>query len=379
MRSLLVGSALLPLLFVTTLAHAADPPAAPPAKDPPVPAKEQPAAAATTPAAPTKREPSAGDFATARAALREGLQHREKGELPQALMRLSSAYDLVPTPVTGFELGKTHMMLGHVLQAHELFKKVVRMPASMEESTRSQSARDEAARLAKEVEPRIPTLKIKLTLPKEATAVVKIDDDVITTPSAETTRSVDPGPHDIVAKAGDGPEQKVHVEVAESESKEVALAPQWIKPKDPPPSSNQPEAIFVKSTNPLVYIGFGVAGAAAVVTGITAFVAFNAHRDARRRCGDSFCPPKSDTGGIGGSGASIGDLNFTEQSNQAAGWTLVAVVAGITTVLFTGVGILGIRRPVKERVITLNAPPPPSKPTIQPVVGMGNVGVVGTF
>lgn len=371
LRSTLLGCAL--LLLVPSVARAADPPASTP---------DSPKDAAPAPAT-QKREPSAGDFATARAALREGLQHREKGELPQALMRLSSAYDLVPTPVTGFELGKTHLMMGHVLQAHELFKKVVRMPPSMEESTRSQNARDEAARLAKEVEPRIPSLKIKLTLPKEATAVIKVDDDVITTNgAAETTRSVDPGPHDIVAKAGDGPEQRVHVELAESESKEVSLAPQWIKPKDPPPNANQPQEIFVKTTNPLVYIGFGVAGAAAIVTGITAFVALNAYRDARNRCGDEFCPPRADTGGIGGSGASIGDLNFTEQSNQAAGWTLVSVVAGITTVLFTGVGILGIRRPVKERVITWNAPPPPPKPAIQPQVSLGGapyVGVVGTF
>ena len=39
--------------------------------------------------------------------MREGLALREKGELQEALARLGSAYDLVPTPVTGFELGKT--------------------------------------------------------------------------------------------------------------------------------------------------------------------------------------------------------------------------------------------------------------------------------
>src|SRR5262249_29152195 len=160
---------------------------------------------------------------------------------------------LIRTPITGFELGKTHLMLGHVLQANELFKTVVRMPQSLEESSRSQTAREEAARLARETEPRIPWLRIKLTLPPGASAVVRVDEDEVPKIGAETVRAVDPGPHDVIAKAGDGPEQKVHVELGEAETKEVALAPKWVAPKHPAPVSPNTE-IFVKSTNPLVYI-----------------------------------------------------------------------------------------------------------------------------
>src|SRR5690606_27127569 len=65
-------------------------------------------------AAEERAEPSAADIATARVALTEGVRLREKGELLQALGRIQTAFDLVPSPVTGFELGKTHMMLGHV-------------------------------------------------------------------------------------------------------------------------------------------------------------------------------------------------------------------------------------------------------------------------
>jgi hypothetical protein len=336
----------------------------------------KPAAAPPATAAPVKREPSAGDLATARSALREGLVLREKGELEEALMRLSTAYDLVQTPVTGFELGKAHLMLGHVLQAHELFKKVERMPPSMEESTRSQTAREEAVRLAKEIEPRIPSLRIKLTLPKDATAVVRVDDDVITTTGHETFRLVDPGPHEIVAKAGDGPEQKVHVEVAESETKEVDLAPRWVPPKDPPKDANAPQPIFIRVTNPLVYIGFGVAAATAVVSTVAAIAAVDAHEEARSRCGRDFCPPRSDTT-LGNTGASVGDLNFTQSSNTAAGLALLSVAAGATSVLFATIGIIGLRRPVKERVVSSVAPPP--GPALRPVVGLSGAGLVGTF
>jgi hypothetical protein len=313
----------------------------------------------------TKREPNAGDLATARTALREGLLLREKGDVTEALARLASAYDLVQTPVTGFELAKTHLMLGHVLQAHELFKKVVRMPPSMEESTRSQTSRDEAARLAKEIEPRIPSLRIKLQLPPGATATVRVDDDRIATSAAETLRAVDPGPHDVIAKAGDGPEQKVHVDVAEAEIKDVALSPQWVPPKNPPPKEGATPEIFVRSTNPFVFIGFGVAAASALTGVITGYFALKERADARDRCGKSFCPPRTDTT----TPLAVPDRDFSDSANAAAGLAAVAIVAGISTIVFSGVGFVGLRKPIKERVVS----------KIQPVFDTKSFGLSGTF
>ena len=331
------------------------------------PVHAQPTEAA--PAVQAKREPTAGDLATARTALREGLALRDKGEVQDALARLASAYDLVPTPVTGFELGKTHMMLGHVLQAHELFKKVVRMPPSMEESTRSQTSRDEAARLANELEPRIPSLRLKLTLPKDATAVVKVDDETIPLTGAETMRAVDPGPHEIVAKAGDGPEETVHVEVAESETKDVALAPKWVPPKNPQPGKTR-EIIYVRQTNPLAFVGFGIAAAALVVTTVSALVYIDARDDAKDKCGRSYCPPARRGGNVLGSDAII-DTGFQGENTRYQVSGIITLAAGVTTAVFVGLGIFGAARPVKERV-TAGA-------TVHPSVGLGRLGLSGTF
>src|SRR5262245_61175123 len=46
------------------------------------------------PAAPTRREPTPGEVATARDALREGVDLRLKGDLEGALGRLTTAYEL---------------------------------------------------------------------------------------------------------------------------------------------------------------------------------------------------------------------------------------------------------------------------------------------
>ena len=96
-------------------------------RPPAFPVKNTSASPTRAHAAPGVAEPSAGDLATARSALKEGLALREKGDLVGALGRLTTAHDLVATPVTLFELGKTHLLMGHVLQAHELFIKIGRL------------------------------------------------------------------------------------------------------------------------------------------------------------------------------------------------------------------------------------------------------------
>lgn len=329
------------------------------------PAETSPPAAATASA---KREPTAGDLATARTALREGLSLREKGDLQGALARLGSAFDLVPTPVTGFELGKTHMMLGHVLQAHELFKKVVRMPPSMEESTRSQTSREEAARLAKELEPRIPSLRLKITLFEGASAIVKVDDEVIALTGAETLRAVDPGPHDVVAKAGEGPEEKAHVEVAESETKDVALAPKWVAPKVVAGGKSR-DVIYVRQTNSLAFIGFGMATAALIVTAVSGYIYVDARNDAKDKCGERYCPPAQGRGLI--PQTAVVDTGFQDQNTRYQLSGVFMIAGAVTTVVFVGVGIFGAARPVKERVVAATK--------VEPSIGLDRLGLSGTF
>ncbi len=300
---------------------------------------------------PTMHEPSAGDLATARTALREGLVLREKGEIDKAMGRLQSAYDLVPTPVTGFELAKTHMIAGHVLTAHELFKKVERMPLSMEESSRSQVAREESARLAKELEPRIPSLKIKLKLVPGATATVRIDDDQIPTSGEETVRAVDPGEHELVAKAGDGPEQHVKVQIAESETKEVELAPEWVPPKAPAAPEGK-RVFYVKQTNPLAIVGFAGASAGAIWTAISYGFLQSSASNLVDKCGKEFCPFEV----------------RQEEGGPVIAWAVSTIAGGVGTIAFLAMGLIAASNPVRERIVA-----------VQPMIGPGATGLMGRF
>jgi hypothetical protein len=305
-------------------------------------------------AAPGVAEPSAGDLATARSALKEGLALREKGDLAGALGRLTTAHDLVATPVTLFELGKTHLLMGHVLQAHELFIKIGRLPPALEESQRSSTAREEASRLAADLEPRIPTLRIRLgKLPPEASAIVHLDDEPVTMAGDVTPRAVEPGKHVITARAGDGPEVRVTLELGEGETKDIELAPQWIPPKAPVAPPPGAQVVYLRQTNPLVFLGFTAASVSLTLTGVASVLAFNAAGRAHDRCGSDYCPQR------------IRDSDITEMRT----WIAVTAIAGAATLAFVTVAVLSISKPVNEKVTA----------GVRPYVGVGSAGVHGAF
>lgn len=315
-------------------------------------ARAQPAPV-PTPIPSGPKEPSAGDLATARAALREGQALREKGDLDGSLARLLTAWELVQTPVTGFELGKAQMLKGRILQAHELFLKVVRMPLAVEESERSANARSESGRLADDLEPRLPSLRLKLSVPQGATAKVWVDEVEVPVVD-DTPRRVDPGPHDVVAKAGDGPELHVAVRVAEGETKDVPLAPMWVPPK-PPPAPPPSGPIVVKTTNSLVFVGFAGASASLVFAGVSTLLSINNTNLAEDRCGKSYCPP---------------DV-LRNDANVARFWGAMAVAGTVSTAVFLSVGIVASSFPSQQRI--------GGGVAIAPAVGPGGAGVVGSF
>jgi hypothetical protein len=108
------------------------------------------------------QERSASDFAEGRESPNQGLTLRNKGDLPGALEKLKAAHALANTPITGLELGQTHVSLGQLVEAEEVFLSVARIPVRREETARSAAARRESASLAEQARPRIPSLTIRI-------------------------------------------------------------------------------------------------------------------------------------------------------------------------------------------------------------------------
>lgn len=319
MRSALL---LLALLGLTSLAHADEP----------------------------RQAPSAENLATARESLKEGMALRDAGNPSAALPKLHLAYVLVGTPVTGYELGKTYAMLGQLLSAREAFLSVGRMPRSMEESERSENARRESERLAVELEPHIPKLRIHVTLPPGATAAVAVDGTTLMPEAVGVPRSVNPGSHDVSAKAGDGEPVSTKVDVHADETKDVTLEPKWVEPK-PKPLPERP--YYIKTTpSPLLYIGV-VAGVVGTAVGTTALgLAAQERSDATKECGARFCPPSTKT-------------HFDAIFRYDALGTTGFAVAGAGAL----VSLWAFLKPKTEKVYT----------GVSPYVTPGSAGVQGSF
>src|SRR5580658_3205648 len=122
------------------------------------------------------QQPSAVDVAQARDLFNQGLRLREKGDANGAVEKLKAAHALANTPITGLELGKTYELVGKLVEAREVLLSIGRLPVQPSETARSTAARIEAARLAEDLRPRIPTLTVKITGAPASAVTVSIDD-----------------------------------------------------------------------------------------------------------------------------------------------------------------------------------------------------------
>ena len=94
-------------------------------------------ASASLPALPAFAEPTASDLETARELYKEGRALRDKNDLKAALEKFKGAHALASTPVTGLELGRTHMLLTELVEAREAFLSVAKIPFADKESVTS--------------------------------------------------------------------------------------------------------------------------------------------------------------------------------------------------------------------------------------------------
>ena len=192
------------------------------------------------------QERSASDFAQAREFLNQGIELRRKGDLVGALEKLKAAHALGNTPITGVELGKTHVQLGQLVEAEEVFLSVARIRVRREETARSEGARRESATLAEQVRARIPTLTVRITgVPLDSVAV-EIDGAVVLKEALAGPRLVDPGRHHIFAKSTSGGTAETTVDVAEGEARDVELKIVFTGGNPAPPP--EPASASVPST-----------------------------------------------------------------------------------------------------------------------------------
>lgn len=302
-------------------------------------------------------QPSASDLESARELYKEGKELRSKGDLRGALEKFKQAHAYGQTPVTALELGKTHMQLGELVEAREVFLSVGRMKVQPDETDKSADARKEAADLAEQLRPKIPTLSIKITgATSDSSVELKVDGAVVPVVSMVATRKTNPGPHSVTARVGNR-EGKADVDLAEGDTKEIAIA---IPDTDnaaavggPPPPGGETTK-HGKDIHVVTWVGAGLAVAGLGVGTVAGVIALSKSSTVKKECSGLSCPStaKADVdsgrkvatistigfiaGGVGMVTAAVGYFLLSTPASASADGVHVRAVAGPTWVGLDG-------------------------------------------
>jgi tetratricopeptide (TPR) repeat protein len=160
------------------------------------------------------RRRAANDLATAGAAA------FQEGKFDVASERFEEAYALLPVPTLALWAGRAFEKLGRLVLAEERFREALSLPVDDNESRRlravQEQARADALREHRNLVPRIPRLRIKLSSGVDAGGIflagqstldqisVSIDGQVVDRRLLDTDHLVDPGEHVVAATLWSG-------------------------------------------------------------------------------------------------------------------------------------------------------------------------------
>ena len=314
-------------------------------------------------ATPALAEPTAADKDVARGLMAEGRADRDKGNLQGALKAFAQADAIMHVPTTGMELARAYAAVGQLVEARDIALFVMRIPEAPNDPAPFRVAREAARAFDDELEPRIPSLVIRVTgIVEGVRPTVTIDGVAVSSDPPEQPQPVDPGHHAIVAKAGTATATR-EIDVAERDAKEVTLELGSAAAPAVVGASGEKAQSRGQSLAPvLVYGGFGLAAvgiAVGAVTGIVSIADTNIIKSSGQ-CRNDLCSP-----------AEHGAL--VSANAMATASTVSFAVAGAGAVA----GVIGLL--LRPSPSPSETPPSSNAARIEPWLGIGAMGLRGRF
>jgi hypothetical protein len=318
-------------------------------------------------------QPSSSDIAHARELFNQGLHQRDDGDANGALEKFKAAYALAQTPLIALELGRTFMQVGKLVEARETFLSIARIPVRPEETARSRAARNQSAPLADELRMRLANLTIRITGVPASSVGVTVDGAAVPTEALSVPRPVNPGAHEVVAKAAEGAATEARVDLREGEAREVQLKIVVAPPPPPSPGadvgshpasapsdsggSDASRATGSARWSPLVYVGIAVAGAGVAAGTVTGLLAMSKASSVNDTCNAALACPHSVHDDLS-TGRTLGDVAAISFAAAGAG-----AIVGVVGLFLSG---------HKEDTA-------PKAASFTPWIAPGSAGLRGTF
>jgi hypothetical protein len=339
------------------------------------------ALAATSPAA----AQTAGDRETARSLMEQGHDLYDKKEFKEALKRFKAANDIMHVPSTALWTAKAQAQLGLLVEARDTIAAMRRMPEKPNDPKPFKDARNEASQLDDQLSTRVAALTIVLKgAPPGDNPTVTIDELQVPSTVVGLPRSVDAG-HHVVAIKSPTAQGQAEVDVKEGEQKQLEVSLDAIAPPAPPPAPDQgaqtqpeepPAPVRSHAPTVLTWIGIGLAGAGAIAGGVTGVMSMQKTSTIKNDCPGGVCGANDyATLDSANTLAVVSDIGF---GVAGAG----AILAVVTLLVGHDVAPAGS---APEEAPSPGAEPgdpqrqPQSRVNVVPWIGLGTAGVTGTF
>lgn len=335
--------------------------------------------AALTRPAHADSEPSAADRTTARRLAIEGQIALKKGDFDTAADRFERANELVPAPSILVRLARARVGQGRLVEAYEIYRTIIRDGVEPDMPKAFKRALEEAKQEVTLVEPRLAWVSINVVGADPNAVEVTLNGSVIPSAALGAQRPVDPGVLKLRATADGYHPAEAEVQLAEGQhlpAVELRMVPLpkpepalvEVSPAQPVMTADGGEPSFI-SQSTLGYIALGVGGAGLAIGSVTGIIAMNRHSEIT----DLPCSSVDLDGAC-----RIDDPSPTADRLRALRHDFDIFATAATTGFVAG-GVLA----ATGLLLLLTAPDEDAAssagPSVQPYVGLGQLGAVGTF
>jgi hypothetical protein len=332
---------------------------------------------------------SAQDRASARVLAEDADKKMTSGDYAGAAESFTKAYAFVPAPTIKVARAHAYLKLGRLIEAQQDLLDAARSDPQPGEPASWGEARHKALGEAEAITPRLPLLLLGVTGAPVDRVTLTVDGQPVATATLGSPRALNPGTHALKAEADGYLPAEQSVTLAEGEHKSVTfslaavkpavapppvaepaaappppvVAPEQPPPAEPPPAGTAPGYVAApapmmappveepnNTVSTLGWVGTGVFGGGAVITGL---VAIGMASDVKGKCNGNVCD--NSLKGEADTSSTLGNVS-----------TVAFVLAGGCLL----VGIL-THHSARRRSAT--------GPSFDLQVGPGSVGAMGTF
>lgn len=282
----------------------------------------------------------------------------QAGDLQKAVAKLKNAEQLAPQPAYELEIGKLEADLGDFVAA---LASLERASSAKPTNAVDKRAQAEAKKLFAALEARTPKLTIEVFKPEASKVTVTLDDEDVEIGE----HPVNPGKHEVVAKAKGYGKWQRSVRLDEGESKSVEITLKRLG------DEGDEEGGSGKSTGVPKWAAWTTWGLTTVAVGVGAGFGIMAIQTTNQvladyGCENGKCPPSA-----------AGDLDIAKFNGNVS--TAGFAIGGVGLVTASVLSVMAFKKPAEKVESDKESGESEERVEARPLLGPGYVGVVGSF